>query len=87
MPKPWIFSQKSPFLPTCLDFFTGTTDHADMTDEFLSGIRRGGRPTIGHAIRRTLPIPRDPWSLLLRFEGGDDFFEARIAAKRVPKWQ
>src|SRR5206468_10354323 len=31
--------------------------------------------------------PRDPWLILLRREGGDDFLEAPVAAQRVPKWQ
>jgi hypothetical protein len=29
---------------------------------------------------------RLPLQLLLRREGGDDFFEARVAAQRVPQW-
>jgi hypothetical protein len=52
------------------------TDHADITDQDCRGsyvgcfvMDAGGTPAATELLRR---------------EGGDDFFEARIAAQRIP---
>jgi len=57
-----------------------TTDHADLTDKgpnFVEESFRRGAETSTRAARAP--------QTLFRREGGDNFFEARIAAPRIPK--
>ena len=63
-----------------------TRDDADVTDE-AEKKRTGGNES---RERRPAALPCyrcNPWLVRFRREGGDDFFEARIAAQRVPRGQ
>jgi hypothetical protein len=57
--------------------FSDATDHVDVTDYGCSGSRVGYFVIDAGGTAATTE--------LLRREGGDDFFEARIAAERVPE--
>lgn len=90
MPDVYFFSEFTDAPMTRLVFKATAGRRRMERMDFLGGIYQR-RPTIAHAIRRTqsrrtyLCYPYNRWLFLFWRERSDDFFEAWIAAQRVPK--